>query len=777
MAPRRLRAAFMWLLVVWSLLFLEAGPGRAFSCADADNDGVCDSQDNCPQTPNPNQTFAVKLNAPPGPSGSVTKFALSPDGSRVVFLADKLYSVPIAGGTAVLLGSATFWFEVSAVGGMVVYAKVGALNQLFSVPIAGGTSVVLDTSAFGSFVNFRISADGARVIYWKKNSSAQNELFSVPIGGGTPVKLNASGDVEKFQLAPNSARVVYLQGGGSAATNGLYSVPIAGGAAVQLSAVPVDYYYYVTPDSQTVIYFNGALQKVPIAGGTSTILDPSAHTDPEKVLPTPDSTHVLYVKGNGGFATQLFIVGLSGGAPLALSGPIPDDGRVKTLLVSPDGGRAVYAAGSNFSTKLYSVPTGGGPRVELGHMPPVGGVEQDDYAITPDSSRVIYRADQGVNNQIEAYGVAIAGGTPLKLNGPLVPGGGVSAMKLDPTGARVIYVADQKLDGVLELFAVPLGGGPSVQLSGSMVQGGDVDQLHFTLTADGLSVVYLADQEINNQYELYRVSTDADDAGIDPDNDGSGNACDCSDANPHCSTDCTDADHDEYCAPADCNDAASACTTVCVDVDDDAVPVCAGDCNDGAYWVYPGAPELCNAKDDDCDNLIDEDDPSADTDGDQIVTCDNCPAVANAAQENADGDPAGDACDNCPFTFNLSQSDIDSDQQGDRCDGDDGLIYVVARAGAEVDWDDEAGYDVWNLYRGDLAVLRATGNYTQAPGPPNPAAWQWCGLPDSFVVDPQAPAGPGTVWIYAATGVSGGVEGDLGTDSHGAPRPNDNPCP
>lgn len=39
----------------------------------------------------------------------------------------------------------------------------------------------------------------------------------------------------------------------------------------------------------------------------------------------------------------------------------------------------------------------------------------------------------------------------------------------------------------------------------------------------------------------------------------------------------------------------------------------------------------------------------ADDDGDGIVNSqDNCPAVANAGQENADGDSAGDACDDCP---------------------------------------------------------------------------------------------------------------------------------
>jgi hypothetical protein len=37
--------------------------------------------------------------------------------------------------------------------------------------------------------------------------------------------------------------------------------------------------------------------------------------------------------------------------------------------------------------------------------------------------------------------------------------------------------------------------------------------------------------------------------------------------------------------------------------------------------------------------------------------------------------------------------------------------------------------------------------------------------------------GPGEVAFNLVTGVAGGVESGLGTNSAGAPRPNANPCP
>ena len=46
--------------------------------------------------------------------------------------------------------------------------------------------------------------------------------------------------------------------------------------------------------------------------------------------------------------------------------------------------------------------------------------------------------------------------TPTKLNGVLVPGGGVEAFDIGPDGAAVVYLADQEIDQMFELFATGL---------------------------------------------------------------------------------------------------------------------------------------------------------------------------------------------------------------------------------------------------------------------------------------------------------------------------------
>jgi hypothetical protein len=111
----------------------------------------------------------------------------------------------------------------------------------------------------------------------------------------------------------------------------------------------------------------------------------------------------------------------------------------------------------------------------------------------------------------------------------------------------------------------------------------------------------------------------------------------------------------EQCIGGSCTD--------CIDSDGDTYRTCTGDCDDSDAAIYPGAQEICNGLDDNCNGYIDDDvtcgdgelciggtcTPCPETDGDGYTTCaGDCddtdptiywgaPEICNNIDDNCDG--------------------------------------------------------------------------------------------------------------------------------------------
>ncbi len=107
---------------------------------------------------------------------------------------------------------------------------------------------------------------------------------------------------------------------------------------------------------------------------------------------------------------------------------------------------------------------------------------------------------------------------------------------------------------------------------------------------------------------------------------------------------------------------------------------------DGIADDQDNCPTLANAMQDDTDGNGVGDVCETDSDGDTVNNdTDNCPVHMNQDQLDSDGDGVGDVCDqdtdtdgdtiddgidNCPFIFNPEQLDTDHDRIGNACDDD-----------------------------------------------------------------------------------------------------------
>jgi len=95
------------------------------------------------------------------------------------------------------------------------------------------------------------------------------------------------------------------------------------------------------------------------------------------------------------------------------------------------------------------------------------------------------------------------------------------------------------------------------------------------------------------------------------------------------------------------------------DADGDGVPDTL-DCAPLDQDMFPGAPEICDGKDNNCNGKSDEIFPDADQDG-----------LADCIEVDDDADGVLDPADNCRAAYNPIQEDTDHDGQGDACDVDD----------------------------------------------------------------------------------------------------------
>lgn len=125
-----------------------------------------------------------------------------------------------------------------------------------------------------------------------------------------------------------------------------------------------------------------------------------------------------------------------------------------------------------------------------------------------DSTRVIYSADQDVDQIFELYSVFADGTSRVKLNGALVVGGIVQKfVPVDAIQDKILYLADQDTLGKNELYSINPDGTNRVKLNNTLNAQGDVNSdFQFNVAQD--KVYYRADQDTERVTELYSVKLD-----------------------------------------------------------------------------------------------------------------------------------------------------------------------------------------------------------------------------------------------------------------------------
>jgi hypothetical protein len=91
------------------------------------------------------------------------------------------------------------------------------------------------------------------------------------------------------------------------------------------------------------------------------------------------------------------------------------------------------------------------------------------------------------------------------------------------------------------------------------------------------------------------------------------------------------------------------------------------DCDDSRSSVYPGAPQICDGRNDNCSDPQWPTVPTneGDPDNDGVPSCaDNCPLTDNAGQEDTSGGVCGDVCDPAVMTLKFTPRTVNKRSQG-----------------------------------------------------------------------------------------------------------------
>ncbi|NOT32143.1 MAG: hypothetical protein HOP15_16975, partial [Planctomycetes bacterium] len=180
--------------------------------------------------------------------------------------------------------------------------------------------------------------------------------------------------------------------------------------------------------------------------------------------------------------------------------------RIGALQLAPDGRSVVYRAdpeGDGLVELFAARLDGSTPPVRL-HDALAPGQTLGRSEISADSSRVLFLRQGASVELLSAPLDASAPAAPV--HPPLVEGGDVVRFEL--AGERVVYRADQEIDEVLELFSAPLdASAPALRLHPSLPPGRTILP-DFRVASDGLSVGFLADLLEDERFEVFLAASD-----------------------------------------------------------------------------------------------------------------------------------------------------------------------------------------------------------------------------------------------------------------------------
>jgi Tol biopolymer transport system component len=387
----------------------------------------------------------------------------------------------------------------------------------------------------GNVVDFQVSPDGGSVAYVADQARDEIlELYVVPVdktANENAVKISgplmAGSGITQFSWAPDSSRVAYIADQDVEDLFELYTNLPEGGSNLRISQRigldrDVDEFAWA-PNSQKIAYLanHNLLTAIDLYTALPDVFssgqqNSSGVAADQKVISfkwSPGSTLIAFIadKGGTGFTDffRLYTTSPNNSNNILVSGNLDSASDVRVFKWMPNGMRIAYVvelAGGGF--ELFATLRDIEPSILISND--LEDADEDNFAWAPDSSRIAYIADQGGTGVFELFTSTPDGGTirlVSDLPGSPVLNRRVSGFQWQPDSAKIAYLADQDIDQKFELYVSPNDNNDANEkVSGTPMAGEGV--VSFEWSPDGERIAYSADQNASGVFELFASAPD-----------------------------------------------------------------------------------------------------------------------------------------------------------------------------------------------------------------------------------------------------------------------------
>ena len=273
----------------------------------------------------------------------------------------------------------------------------------------------------------------------------------------------------------------------------------------------------ITGDPIALVHGDNAIDVIVIAEDGETSRTYTLNVNRQPVVNNHSSQRVVFIADSEtDDVFELFSVLDDGVAvPVKISGALVENGDVKSFQISPDRTLVAYLADQDTdrTVELYVVPIDGSePAIRV--SPPATSSVTSIKSVkwSHDSSALVFLGDIGTRGADELYMVENDGSNPRIINGSIGDSVEIGDYAWSPNSSFVayeVYNRDKPWE-VIGINSHQTGGtstsdpGFSIRISDTLAPPRSIES--FAWSDDSASVVYLADQDLLNQNELY-VST------------------------------------------------------------------------------------------------------------------------------------------------------------------------------------------------------------------------------------------------------------------------------